>query len=341
MSEIKRILVVRTDRIGDLVLTLPMVDVLRMNYPDAHIAMLARRYTAELAGSSGNVDEVILYDQESNFVPFFKMLKLIRLKKFDVVFVAFPRMRLAILLWLAHIKHRVGSGFRLYSLFFNKRVYEHRKDAKKHELEYNLTLLEKFGCMLKKIQTPWIDVKEENILSVKSKLKQMGIDETDKLIIMHPGSGGSSRDWNRERFIELAKKITKLPNIKIILTGSVNETTLIQYIKNNVDAAVDMCGQFSLLEYAGLSKLAKLFIGNSTGTLHIAAAVGTPVISFFPHIKPMTPERWGPYTDKKKVFIPQNQPPDCKKCVNNKTNCECVDSISADTVFESVKEFLN
>lgn len=336
MSEIKRILVVRTDRIGDLVLTLPMIDILRINYPDAHIAMMTRRYTAELAGNSKNVNDVILYDEKNGLVPFFKILGLIHRQKFDVAFVALPRMRIALLLWLAGIKYRIGSGFRLYSIFFNRRIYEHRKHSNKHELEHNLTLLKKFGCTLKKIEPPWINAPDENILTVRNKLKKSGVNENENFVIIHPGSGGSSRDWSLEKFSQLGKMIMNLPNTKVVITGSKDEKPLVQKLQSAIDfSTIDMSGKLSLLEYAALSKLAKLFIGNSTGPLHIAAAVGTPVIGFFPHIKPMTPDRWGPYTTQKKVFLPQNEPTNC-----NKKNCECMESISVDEVFETVVQFL-
>jgi heptosyltransferase-3 len=341
MSEIKRILVVRTDRIGDVVLTLPMVDILRMNFPDASIAMMTKRYTSDLAKNSENVDDVILYDDETGLVPFFKMLYIIRGKQFDVAFVAYPRMRIALLLWLAGVKYRVGSGFRLYSIFFNKRIFEHRKHAKKHELEYNLTLLEKFGCALNKIEPPWINVSDENTAYAKNKLKDAGVNENDKLVIIHPGSGGSSLDWGFDKFTQLGKKIMSLPNTKVVVTGSKDEKSLVHNMQSAIGSgAIDMSGQLSLLEYAGLTKLADLFIANSTGPLHIAAAVGTPVIGFFSHIIPMTPDRWGPYTNKKIVFMPQNKPVDCKKCLKHKKNCECMDSIQVDEVFEAVKQFL-
>ena len=341
MSEIRRILVVRTDRIGDVVLTLPMVDILRMNFPDSSIAMLTKRYTSDLAKNSENVDDVILFDDETGLVPFFKMLKIIRSKQFDAAFVAYPRMRLALLLWLARVKYRVGSGFRFYSIFFNKRIFEHRKHAKKHELEYNLTLLEKFGCALKKIEPPWITVSDDNTASVQNKLKDVGVNENEKLVIIHPGSGGSSRDWSIDKFTQLGKKIMNLPNTKVVVTGSKDEKSLDDNLQNAIGSgAIDMSGQLSLLEYAGLSKLANLLIANSTGPLHIAAAVGTPVIGFFSHITPMTPDRWGPYTNKKIVFIPQGKPVNCKKCLKNKKSCECMDSISVDEVFEAAKQLL-
>lgn len=342
MSEIRRILVVRTDRIGDVVLTLPMVDVLRLNYPDAYIAMLAREYTADLSRNSDNVDEVILYDRNEKLIPFFEILDIIRRRKFDVVFFAFPRMRLAVLAWLAGIPKRVGTGYRLYSIFFNKRVFEHRKHAEQHELEYNLNLLKAFGCVAEKVEAPWINVPPSSLEKVKHKLSGYGIDTSaDNLVIIHPGGGGSSRNWRAENFSQLGKMISNISNTKIIITGGKGENQLVRKLENEItENVIGIADEFSLVEYAALAKLADLFIGNSTGPLHIASAVGTAVIAFFPQVTAMNPKRWGPYTEKKKVFVPVNKPVDCKKCLKNRSNCECMDTINVEEVFNTVKDYL-
>lgn len=341
MSEPLRILIVRTDRIGDVVLTLPMVDILKMNNPATYIAMMVRRYTSEIVQNS-SVDETILYDDTNGLVPFFKMLKNIRRYKFDIAFVAFPRFRIALLLFLAGVKLRVGSGYRLYSLLFNKRIYEHRKDAKKHELEYNLSLLDAVGIPLQKVEPPWIIVGEELVRNVKQRLENFGINSSAKIVIMHPGSGGSSRDWHIEKFVELGKKISAIRDVKIVITGGLNEHQLVENLKRAIGGnVVGIAGEFSLLEYAALAKSAELFISNSTGTIHIAAAVGTNVIGFYPQITALSQERWGPYTEKKKVFKPLGKPADCNKCKKGKIRCECMDTISVDEVFEAAKYFLN
>lgn len=346
MSELRRILIVRTDRIGDVVLTLPMADVIKQNFPEAHVAMLTREYTAELARNFKSIDEVILYDNEKGIIPFFQILKQIRQSNFDAAFAAFPRLRSAKLLWLAKIPLRVGTGYRYYSVFFNKRVYEHRKTAEKHELEYNLSLLESIGCKIPKVTSPWINVKDSDISKVLQKLEKNGIEiskeNEKKLIIIHPGTGGSSRNWSLEKFIELSMKISGLNNIQIIITGGKNEEKLVSELLNGVgkNAGV-LVDKLTLMEYAALARSADLFIGNSTGPLHIAAAVGTPVIGFYPLVAPMSAKRWGPYTDKKAIFEPLNKPVDCKKCLNKKIKCDCMETISVDEVFGSVLNYLS
>lgn len=341
MIELQRILIVRTDRIGDVVLTLPMVDILKQNFPNAFIAMLVRKYTSELAYYHKSVDEVIPYDNENGLIDFNEILSNIKKYKFDSAFVAYPRLRVAALLKLAAIPVRVGSGYRYYSFLFNKRVYEHRKYAKKHELEYNLSLLEKVGCKINKITPPWIFPKDEHIEFVKNKLRKYNVEDGESFIIIHPGTGGSTKVWSQENFINLGKRILELKNIRIILTGGINEVFFVKRVSSQIGKnCVTIAGELSLMQYAALAKIAKLFIGNSTGPLHIAAAVGTKVIGFYPQLIALSAKRWGPYTPNSIIFSPNDKPLDCKKCRNLK-ECECMNSISYERVFEAVKNFLN
>lgn len=341
MRTLRRFLIVRTDRIGDVVLTLPMADVIKQNFPDVHITMLTREYTADLVRNYPGIDDVILYDENNIYMPFFKILKRIKAGNFDAAITAFPRFRLAKLLWLAGIPIRVGTGYRYYSIFFNKRVYEHRKTAEKHELEYNLSLLQAIGCKIPKINSPWLKVNHENSIAVLQKLKNFGVylnrENENKLVIIHPGSGGSSRNLSLRKIIELGRKISELENTQIIITGGKGEEKIVSDsacgIGKNTFALVD---KLTLSEYAALARIVDLFIGNSTGPLHIAAAVGTPVIGFYPLSVPMSAERWGPYTDKKTIFKPVNREINCKNCLDKRTDCDCMDTISVDEIYKSV-----
>ena len=134
----QNILVVRTDRIGDVILTLPTIEALKLNFPNAHIAMLLSSYTASLVEG---IADVLTYNREIALKPFFEMLAELRRARFDVAVVAFPRFRIALLLWLAGIPLRIGTGYRWYSFLFNRKIFEHRKNVEKHEAEYNVSLL--------------------------------------------------------------------------------------------------------------------------------------------------------------------------------------------------------
>lgn len=342
MKHIERILVVRTDRIGDVILTLPMLEMLRKNFPKAHIAVLVRHYTRELLAGNPHVNDVLLYDDGHSLVPFFSMVSTLRNGRYDVVFITYPRFRLAWLTFWARIPLRVGTGYRWYSFLFNKRVYHHRKVAEKHEAEYNLDLLKAIGCDVPAVPIPRLAVSQDALQRVQTRLIEFGITGHKPLVILHPGSGGSARNWSWKNFGILGRKLKTLAEVQVIVMGGSGEERLVRSVVDMVGSNTPaMVNQVSLREYAALASMASVLIANSTGPLHIAAAVGTPVIGLYPHVTPMSAKRWGPYTDRKTVFVPQGKPVNCNACVRNGTECECMNSISVDDVFHAAKQYIS
>ena len=339
----RKILIIRTDRIGDVILTLPMASVLKEHFPDVHITMMIQRYTSDLVQADKHVDEIVYYDNETGQIPFFKMLRIIKSQKYDVVFHTHPRFRIALITWLAGIPERVGTGYRWYSFMFNNKVYEHRKNASYHELEYNLHLLEAIGCSVDYSNIfPTLTLDENDIEKVSLVLKDLGVEKNHKIVILHPGSGRSSRDWSRKNFGILGKRLTELSSVKVLITGGKNEEQLVDDVRTYAgSSAIPIVNRFTLKEYAALVKSAALFISNSTGPIHIAAAVGTMVIGLYPQAANLSAARWGPYTNKKIIFTPIGKDLNCKKCFGFKnSSCECMDSITVDEVFQSAKKYL-
>jgi ADP-heptose:LPS heptosyltransferase len=331
-QENRRFLIVRTDRIGDVILTLPMARVLKRRFPDAHVAMLIQSYTAGLVGADPDIDQVIPLDTPSPSLP--GLVAELKRSRFDVVFHTHPMPRLALATALARIPVRVGTGYRFYSMLFNRRVYEHRKDAARHELEYNLNLLGAVG-----IDGPWGDVRPrlevDAVQDAKARaaLAAAGLPPDAKFVILHPGSGGSARDWSPERFGALATLLAG-SGLHVVVTGGSGEGALVARVLSHCPPAVKpLVGALDILGYAALAKLASLFIANSTGPIHVAAAVGTPVIGLYPQMRPLSAARWGPYTDRKVIFTPRGVPEECSRCPGRPGEpCPCMDSIGPEEV---------
>ena len=340
-QDYRRFLIVRTDRIGDVILTLPMARVLKRCRPGAHVAMMIHSYTSELAGSDPDVDQVIPVDSHSP--SFARTIAELRRSRFDVVFHTNPRPRFALITALAGIPVRVGTGYRWYSFLFNRRVFEHRKDARRHELEYNLNLLQAVGC-----DGPWDDVRpriavdEGQMAKARRALAEAGVPAGAKLVILHPGSGGSARDWSPRHFATLASMLAAHDGLAVLMTGGKDEEALVAGIRAVCPLPVrSIVGSLSIREYAALAKLASVFVANSTGPLHVAAAVGTPVVGLYPQIRPLSAARWGPYTDRKIVFTPKGFPENCDKCDGSRgAHCECMDSIAPADVYRAAMRLL-
>jgi heptosyltransferase-3 len=335
----KNILIVRTDRIGDVVLTLPLVQVLRKNFPLARISFLVRTYTREIVEGQPGLDEVVLYDNEGVRKPFLAMLIELRHTDFDLAIVAFPRFRIALLLWLSRVKIRIGTGYRWYSFLFNKRVYEHRRSAEKHEFEYNLSLLKELGCDVPTDVTPTMTIQTAAIDAAAEEAKRLRLSSKDIVAVLHPGSGGSARDWSATNFSALAKKLATM-GWKVVVTGAENEEALVRNVVNGADVRIGTSvGVLSLKGLAAFIKSADLFVSNSTGPLHIAAAVGTPVIGFYPPIVACSPQRWGPITQKKIVFVPEQSR--CELCRGGTcTSNVCMEQIGVQQVVDAATQLV-
>ncbi|HTP14041.1 MAG TPA: glycosyltransferase family 9 protein, partial [Bacteroidota bacterium] len=275
-----------------MVLTLPVVDVLRKAYPASRISFLARTYTRDLLVDQEGIASVICYDDE-RLRAFGRMLSELRQLRFDLAVVAYPRFRIALLLWLAGVTIRLGTGYRWYSILFNKRVYEHRKTAEKHELDYNLSLLRHLGMEVPPSIRPALSISGRCVEAAEMERQRLQLSEDKPVVILHPGSGGSARDWSPENFCTLAARLSGI-GFQVVVTGARGEESLVGRVTNGLDNVKTSVGRLGLKELAAFIKKVALFISNSTGPLHIAAAVGTPVIGFYPPIIACSPGRWGP-----------------------------------------------
>jgi len=270
-------------------------------------------------------------------------MKVIRKRQFDTVILVHPTLRLAWLMFRSGIPVRVGTGYRAYSFLLNRRVYEHRKDALRHEAEYNLNLLAPLGCDPSGVpgETDFpIIIPAAAVERARALLEQLGIG--GQIVVVHPGSGGSAREWPLENFGRLGARLAVEKHCTIVVTGSSEEETLVRSLAAMIGSgAKAVAGQLTLKELAALIRSASLFISHSTGPLHIAAAVGTPIVGFYPQITAMSPGRWGPYTKRARVLVP-DKPSDCAECSGGRGKpCSCMASISVEEAFQSACAMLD
>lgn len=333
-----KFLIVRTDRLGDALLTLPVAVKLKENYPDSKVYFLASSYTAPIISKSKAVDEVISSDK----VSFFELVEILRRKKIDCAIIARPTLRNALIVFFAGIKTRIGTKYRLYSFLFNKRVEHHRKESKKHEALYNLDLLEAIGIKnsneLDNIKFGLVPDPEIQS-SVRRKLERFGIDLEKPLIALHISSGGSAVDWNYLNFRELAKLLKQNLEVEIILTGTHKDFLFLYELFNNSDYKVyNLAGELNLVELFNLFSMVNVYVGNSTGPTHLAAIAGSWVVSFYPKIKVASQIRWGPITKKRIIFEPEIECTDCTTEQCKRLNC--MESISVMKVYKEIEKLI-
>jgi len=323
-----RFLLIRTDRIGDTILTLPSVTAIRKKYPKAFIAFLSKTYTQPLIKQYSGIDLFLTYDPErrhKGWKGIVKLSKELEKLKFKTAILFYPRVELVFAIFKAKIPIRIGSGFRWYSFLLTKHVFEHRKECKKHELEYNLGLIESLlpgeNCLPEYefkqwTQTTWWKKFHEEI-------------NFNNYVIVHTGSGNSAPNLNKKQYKLIVSLLLERTDWTILLTGISEERKYVHDLANNFseERVKEKVDRFSLLDFFSVVRNASLLIASSTGPLHMANAAKTPVLGFFCPAKPHTPIRWGPYGQQEWVLTPKLSWPD----VCNSQNCPhdgCLQKIS-------------
>ncbi len=334
----KKILIVRTDRIGDVILSTPVAEILKQKFPQARIDFLVASYTAPILKNNPFINEIILDDNKSA-KGFMDLRKTIKKNNYDLAVVLHPTLRLAYLLKSAQIPVRIGTGYRAYSFLFNQKIYQHRKTVEKHELEYNLDMLKPLGMEALKI-APKIYLSEDEKRNARDFLKKLGIGEEDILVIIHPGSGGNCLNWSAEKFGELAEKLIASYSVKVVVTGQPQEKILTEKMRSRMKQEfIDLMGRTDLRLLAAIIEKSDLLISNSTGPMHMAAALGVPTVAIFCPIFTASPKRWGPSGEDHTVITPPV--PTCNNCSPKK--CQrgnCMDLITVEEVFEKVETAL-
>ncbi|MFH0935504.1 MAG: lipopolysaccharide heptosyltransferase II, partial [Candidatus Omnitrophota bacterium] len=301
----RRILVVRTDRIGDVLLSTPVIRALREEYPNAYIAMMVSAYARDIAEGNPWLDEVITYDKDARHKGWLSSLKFacsLKKRKFDLALILHPTNRVHLVTFFAAIPRRIGYDRKL-GILLTDRIKHRKQFGEKHESQYNFDLLRHLGlgAAAKDLFMP---IKPESEQWAKEILRESGIKEEDQILIIHPGASCPSKIWPNERFAEAADKLAKEYKLKVLVVAGPKDIVQAQaVIKKMHTPALNLAGRTSISHLASILKKCRLFISNDSGPVHIASAVGTPVISIFGRSQAgLSPRRWGPLGAKDKAL---------------------------------------
>ncbi|OPX29277.1 MAG: lipopolysaccharide heptosyltransferase II [Candidatus Omnitrophica bacterium 4484_171] len=336
-----RILIVRTDRMGDVVLSTPVIRNIREAYPDSHIAFMCRPYTREILEGNPYLDEVIVYDKYGKHRSFLSSLCfsfLLRKKRFDLALILHPTNRAHMITFFAGI--RVRAGWNRKMGFLLTRKLPHTKQlGQKHEMEYTLDLLKLIDVPVK-YKDMFFPLKDESISYVKSVFSEYGVSDSDKIVVIHPSASCASKRWPQDYFIKLIKFIKDNFKSKIIIISAKDQAQYADKIINESAGLIDMRGKLILSRLGALLREADIFISNDSGPVHIAAALGTPVISIFGrNDRGLSPKRWRPLGDK--AFF-MHKDVGCNPCLAH--NCTkgflCLKAVKPDEVFSLVKKII-
>ncbi|MBK6952518.1 MAG: glycosyltransferase family 9 protein [Crocinitomicaceae bacterium] len=296
----KHIVISRTDSIGDVALTLPLVGILKKKFPNTKISFLGNTYTKPVIESCEHVDEIWEW-AELQKLNQQEQINFLKSKKIDVFIHVFPRKEIAKLAKKAKITHRIGTSHRFFHLLTcTHRPGFTRKNSDLHEAQLNTKLLSPLG-ITKDYSLPELAhlAAFKNIHPLPSELQNL-LSPEKKNIILHPKSQGSAREWALENYIEIAAELDPA-KYNIFFTGTEKEGLLFRNFIPKKPNVFDLTGKMNLYELIAFIKAADALIAASTGPLHLAGLTGIYAFGLFATQRPTHAGRWQPLGNK--VYI--------------------------------------
>jgi ADP-heptose:LPS heptosyltransferase len=306
----KRILVTRTDRIGDVILSLPVAVALKDSLPEVVVTFMVRAAAVPIVRMCPWVDNHVEVGEEADDP---SLVDSLRQHRFDAAVCLFPRAKIASILRGAEIPIRVGTSRRFYSYRFNRRVNVSRRSGGRHESDLNVALVAGLGIEDRRRHDPTCIPPCEALASARILLGELGIEPgKTRFAVVHPGCGGSARNWTGEHYHQLCRLLFD-HGLDVVVSGSSDEHLLAETVIGNLDGVVrSIVGKTDLPVLAAILKHAGVFVGPSTGPMHLAAAVGTPVVALFGPVRTTGPDRWGPLGSGHRVFVPPVETCNCR-----------------------------
>ncbi len=328
-ASVRNIIISRTDSIGDVILTLPMARLLKDRFPGIKVAFMGKSYTRAVIECCAYVDEFI------DVADFLKKEVTVCGQQPDTIIHVFPVKEIAQRAKELRIRQRIGTTNRIFHwTTCNKLVRLSRKNSYLHEAQLNTRLLVPLS-----IDEPFSPEQLgrsfgfTRIAPLPEAFSHL-TDQNKFNLILHPRSQGSAREWGLDNFAALIHLLPQ-EEYKIFISGTAKEREGLQPLFDAVgDRLTDICGLMDLSVFIAFIQACDGLIANSTGPLHIAAALGKRAVGIYPNIRPMHPGRWQPLGPQA-VFVTTSQ--QCDYCRKDAGKCRCMQSITSVAVKEKLE----
>ena len=301
------ILVIKLRYIGDVLLATPTVRAIKAARSDVRVTMMVNRGTEDVLSKNPDLDEIVVLDKGS-LAAQWRLIAGLRRRRFDTVIDLTDGDRSAFLSWISGAPVRIG---------FND---EHRWRGRcytevvqpvpgvRHRIDRDLEVLKPMSIQAGSNDPRlWLTPEEEN--SADQLLDQLGVQPSQSMVILQPGARYWFKAWPPERFAELADRLTAQYDCQVLIGGSDQDIDLAQQIRQMAKSSpIIMAGRTTIKQFAAIAKKSALFVGSDSGAMHIASAVGTPVVALF---GPSNPAEWGPRGGPVEVLY---KGLDCRSC---------------------------
>jgi heptosyltransferase-1 len=346
-----KILIVKLSAIGDVIHTLPSLNAIRAHYPDAHITWLVEEAASSLVVGHEALNRVIISKRKqwikkilgpsclNNIKEAYQFIKELRDTEYDLIIDFHGLLKSGVLIALARGKRKIGFDKGMEHMehsyiFLNERIPPVNMDN--HALLRSQMLINAIGIKSKKIEYK-IPVSDHTHILTDELLERHGIKDTGILFAMNPVAKWETKLWDNLKFALLADRLIEKYNASVIFTGSQSDKSTIDNIMSCMSqSAVNLAGETTLKTLAALYEKTKFLISTDTGPMHMAAAVGTPVIALF---GPTAPWRTGPFGSEHKIL---RSGLNCSPCFKRQCNTiDCMKQISVEQVMDAVNSILS
>jgi len=326
-----RILILKPSALGDIIHTLPLLVSLKKAFPSRYIAWAVKEKFADLLWKNPYLDEAIIWKERG----FWRFVKDIRDKRFDIVLDLQGLFRTGLVAYLSKAPQRWGflkEETKEKQLFFlNIRVPTPSENIVEKYLDFAEHLQAD-----RIVEFPLVE-REPAKEHISQYFQRLDISPSEKIIALIQGTGWENKTWKAERFAQLGRLIDSKKSWKVMLIWGIGEAEKEKAYKINKMAAgrLLVAPATTIAQLVSLLKRCSMAIGGDTGPLHLAAALGLPVVGLY---GPTPPSRNGPFTDKKEIIYhpPSTCSPCWKRTCNNKNN-NCMDSIQVEEVMQKIE----
>jgi heptosyltransferase-2 len=340
----KRILVIRLDRLGDVVLSTPVPQALREQFPHAFIALMVRPACRELVQGHPAIDEVLVYDKDGRHHGVRATIRFARglaRYEFDTAIVLHPSNRSHWIPWLAGIPVRIGYD-RKGGWLLTHRLPHRKQEGRKHEALYSLELLRGLGIAAPAELRPIVPVQPDAAARIERWLADGSVRPDEAIVAVHPSASCVSKRWMPERFAAVADRLITEQRVRVALVAGPEDVGCAREVVRVMRQPVlDLAGRLGVGELAALLARCRLLISNDSGPVHVAAAVGTPVVAIFGRNQQgLSPLRWGPLGEGHIIL---HKEVGCVTCLAHRCDIGflCLTSLSEDEVYRAAVSILN
>ena len=335
-SKVNRILVRGVNWVGDTILTYPSVQGVKELFPHSRLTVLVPNHLVDLWKTSPFVDEIIPFQKKSgvgSFLEDTRVSRSIRGKRFDLA-VIFPRsFRSTFQTYLAGIPVRIGYQDEGRSLFLTHKIRRNEEVLRLHRVHYYRKLVESLGH-LETVPSPRLVLREEERGWAEGQLRELGLLDGRVLIGINPGAAyGLAKCWHPDRFAELGRRLCERWKATALIFGKEEERSIADRILKSLSGGgIDFTGKTHLLQLGALLERCRLLVTNDTGTMHVASAVGTPIVAIFGSTDPVATGPWGD------GHVVVRKEVSCSPCFKRvcPTDHRCMEGITVDEVEEVV-----